>query len=206
LIELIVQVLDDVLRISRGKFFSCHMTAVTQSFFQGFQGLNDSVLAVWMPVSWHPMQLASYKRFPSPLSPRQFGGVSARHEQDQYHIPKTPFMVWLDNAPIHATSKAHLNGYGKDPSMTILDLLTLLSYIALNVDILFQIERIYKTKSSRDLSILGMSVRYAAILIILIKFMRLSDVPLIIGQGLIVLTFTTYLVFALYYRRARACG
>ena len=72
-------------------------------------------------------------------------------------------MVWLDNAPIHATSKAHLNGYGKDPSMTILDLLTLLSYIALNVDILFQIERIYKTKSSRDLSILGMSVRYAAI-------------------------------------------
>jgi hypothetical protein len=34
--------------------------------------------------------------------------------------------------------------------MTILDLLTLLSYIALNVDILFQIQRIYQTKSSRD--------------------------------------------------------
>ena len=67
--------------------------------------------------------------------------------------------------------------------MALLDVLTLLSYIALNVDILFQIRRIYHTKSSRDLSLFGMSVRYAAILIILIKFITLSDVPLIIGQG-----------------------
>jgi hypothetical protein len=83
--------------------------------------------------------------------------------------------------------------------MTLLDLLTLLSYIALNVDIVFQIKRIYYTKSSRDLSLFGMSVRYAAILIILIKFISISDLPLIIGQGLIVLTFTTYFVLALYY-------
>ena len=83
--------------------------------------------------------------------------------------------------------------------MTLLDLLTLLSYIALNVDILFQIRRIYQTKSSRDLSLVGMSIRYAAILIILIKFISISDLPLIIGQGLIVLTFTTYIALALYY-------
>jgi hypothetical protein len=83
--------------------------------------------------------------------------------------------------------------------MTLLDLLTLLSYIALNVDILFQIRRIYQTKSSRDLSLVGMSIRYAAILIILIKFISISDLPLIIGQGLIVLTFTTYIAIALYY-------
>ena len=83
--------------------------------------------------------------------------------------------------------------------MALLDVLTLLSYIALNVDILFQIRRIYHTKSSRDLSLFGMTVRYAAILIILIKFISLSDVPLIIGQGLIVLTFTTYFALALYY-------
>ena len=75
--------------------------------------------------------------------------------------------------------------------MALLDLLTLLSYVALNVDIMFQIRRICRTKSSRDLSLFGMSVRYAAILIILFKFISLSDVPLILGQGLIVLTFTT---------------
>jgi hypothetical protein len=84
-------------------------------------------------------------------------------------------------------------------NMTTLDLLTLLSYVALNVDILFQIRRIYRTKSSHDLSLVGMSIRYAAILIILAKFISLSDLPLILGQGLIVLTFTTYLALALYY-------
>jgi hypothetical protein len=88
--------------------------------------------------------------------------------------------------------------------MAILDLLTLLSYVALNVDIIFQIKRIYQTKSSRDLSIVGMSIRYAAILIILLKFVRISDLPLIIGQGLIVLSFTSYLVLALHYRHAHS--
>jgi hypothetical protein len=83
--------------------------------------------------------------------------------------------------------------------MSLLSLLTLFSYIALNVDIVFQIRRIYHTKSSRDLSLFGMSVRYAAILTILIKFISLSDFSLIIGQGLIVLTFTTYFALALYY-------
>jgi uncharacterized RDD family membrane protein YckC len=83
--------------------------------------------------------------------------------------------------------------------MALLDLLTLLSYIALNVDIVLQIRRIYHTKSSRDLSLFGMSVRYAAILIVLFKFISLSDAPLILGQGLIVLTFTTYFALALYY-------
>ena len=87
--------------------------------------------------------------------------------------------------------------------MTVLDLLTLLSYIALNVDIVFQIKRIYQTKSCRDLSLTGMSIRYAAILIILIKFISISDVPLVIGQGLIVLTFSTYFSLALYYLAKR---
>jgi hypothetical protein len=93
--------------------------------------------------------------------------------------------------------------------MTLLDLLTLLSYVALNVDILFQIRRIHQTKSSQDLSLTGMSIRYTAILIILTKFINLSDLPLIIGQGLILLTYTTYFALALYYfrnRDARGCN
>lgn len=83
--------------------------------------------------------------------------------------------------------------------MTLLDLFTLLSYIALNVDVLFQINRIHRTKSSRDLSLFGMGVRYTAIFIILIKFLSISDIPLIIGQGLIVITYTTYFALAIYY-------
>lgn len=83
--------------------------------------------------------------------------------------------------------------------MNLLDWLTLLSYIALNVDITLQIRRIYTTKSSKDLSLAGMFVRYVAILIILIKFISISDIPLIIGQGLIALTFTTYFTLAVVY-------
>jgi hypothetical protein len=45
LIKLIVQVLDDVLRFSRGEFFFCHMTAVAQPLLQRIQRPNESVLA-----------------------------------------------------------------------------------------------------------------------------------------------------------------
>ena len=88
--------------------------------------------------------------------------------------------------------------------MALLDLLTLASYIALNVDILFQIRQVRRTRSSRDLSLFGMSVRYAAILIILVKFATLGELPLIIGQLLIALTFGSYLALAVYYAREDA--
>jgi len=90
--------------------------------------------------------------------------------------------------------------------MNFLDWLTLLSYVALNIDILFQIRRIYQTKSSKDLSLIGMTIRYIAIIIILIKFIKLSDVALIAGQALIAVTFTIYFIFALtyfYYRKQK---
>lgn len=85
----------------------------------------------------------------------------------------------------------------------LLDWLTFLSYAALNVDILFQIRRIYHTKSSRDLSLAGMTIRYVAILIILIKFISIDDYPLILGQTLIVVTFSIYFVLAISYLRYR---
>jgi uncharacterized protein with PQ loop repeat len=83
--------------------------------------------------------------------------------------------------------------------MHILDVLTILSYLALNIDIILQIKRIYKTKSSEDLSLSGMTIRYVAILVILIKFVSLSDMPLMIGQGIIAVTFTIYFVLAMLY-------
>jgi hypothetical protein len=83
--------------------------------------------------------------------------------------------------------------------MNLLDILTILSYIALNIDIIFQVRRIYLNKSSKDLSLVGLTIRYLAIIIILIKFLTLSDLPLIIGQGLIVITFSAYFVLAVIY-------
>lgn len=87
--------------------------------------------------------------------------------------------------------------------MNILDWLTLLSYLALNIDIVLQIRRIYRTKSSEDLSLLGMTIRYVAILIIVIKFAAIGDAALIIGQGIAVVTFGTYFGLALRYGRRK---
>ena len=70
---------------------------------------------------------------------RQLGRVSAGHQKKQQLL-----LMGLPRA------------FGDN-------LLTLLSYIALNVDIVFQTKHIYQTKSSRDLSLTGMSIRYAAI-------------------------------------------
>ena len=47
-----------------------------------------------------------------------------------------------------------------------------------------------------------MTIRYIAVIIILLKFINLSDKPLVIGQGLIAFTFSIYFVLALsYYQR-----
>ncbi len=84
--------------------------------------------------------------------------------------------------------------------MDFLAYATLISYLALNVDLSLQTLKIYKNKSSKDLSITGMSIRYIAILVILYKFFTLEDIPLIIGQGLITLIFFVYLSLAIKYR------
>lgn len=88
--------------------------------------------------------------------------------------------------------------------MSTLDFLTLASYVALNVDILFQIARLRATRSSRDVSLAGLSIRYLAVLIILVKFVSLSDLPLVLGQGLIALTLTFYFLLAITYRTKRS--
>jgi len=85
--------------------------------------------------------------------------------------------------------------------MSLLDVLTLLSFIGLNVDILFQTRRVYKTKSSKDLSLIGLSVRYLAIIVILIKYVNVGDTTLLIGQSLILLTFTIYFMLVVSYFR-----
>jgi uncharacterized protein with PQ loop repeat len=83
--------------------------------------------------------------------------------------------------------------------MSILNLLTLFAFIALNLDIIFQIIRVRKTKSSKDLSLLGLIIRFIAIIIILIKYIALRDTTLVLGQALIAVTFTIYFSLAILY-------
>jgi|GEM_PF-1352931 hypothetical protein len=83
--------------------------------------------------------------------------------------------------------------------MDLLNSITLLSYLALTADILFQIKHLRHTKSSRDISLSGVFIRYLAILIIFYKFFTLDEGVLLVGQGLLAIVFTLYLFLALCY-------
>lgn len=85
--------------------------------------------------------------------------------------------------------------------MDFLNFLTLLSYVALNVDILLQLRRIHLVNDVRDISLAGALIRYVAIWIILYKLICVGDVYLIIGQALITIIFTGYLLVLLAYRK-----
>jgi len=83
--------------------------------------------------------------------------------------------------------------------MNLLDLLTLLSFIGLNIDVLLQARKIREVKSSEDISITGLMIRFVAIIIILYKLIRVGDLALILGQALLVITFTSYMVLVFSY-------
>lgn len=85
--------------------------------------------------------------------------------------------------------------------MAILNVVALLAGFAIAADIVLQVKRIYRTKSSHDLSLVGLTIRYIAILGILAKLISLHDVVLITGQTLIALTFTAYLTLAYAYAK-----
>jgi hypothetical protein len=61
---------------------------------------------------------------------------------------------YLSSNVIHDTEQIFIKDK-KFNSINSLDIFTVLSYIGLNIDIIFQIRRVYKTKSSRDLSLFG---------------------------------------------------
>lgn len=80
---------------------------------------------------------------------------------------------------------------------------TLISYIAFSIDLLFQILRVYKRKSSLDVSWKGTAFRLVGSTVIFIKFLTLDDTYLIVGQFVFILTVITYLIFVLYYRKPK---
>jgi hypothetical protein len=78
---------------------------------------------------------------------------------------------------------------------------TLIAYIAFSTDLTIQIIRVYRRKSSADISWKGTAMRLAGSAVILLKFVGLSDPYLIIGQILFTLAVGSYLFVILRYRK-----
>ena len=79
-IKLIIQVRDDVLRLTRGEFFFCRVSAVAHLLFQRIQRLNELVLAGVNAGIVASHAVSVIQALPVGAVARQFGGVSARHQ------------------------------------------------------------------------------------------------------------------------------
>jgi len=82
----------------------------------------------------------------------------------------------------------------------LFDYAVLIAFFATSIDTLIQIGHIYRRKSSRDLSILGCSIRLLSALIFTFKFYTTGDIYLIIGQTIFSIVFIIYFIMLLYYR------
>jgi len=85
--------------------------------------------------------------------------------------------------------------------MNILDSLTTISLIAINIDVLLQNIKVYKRKSSLDVSLLGTFIRYTAIIILLAKYLALQDGVLVVGQLVILVNVGVYTALVFRYRK-----
>ena len=78
---------------------------------------------------------------------------------------------------------------------------TVIAFIAFSADLIIQIYRVYRRKSSNDISARGTVIRTAGSLIILLKFINVDDPYLITGQIIITATIVTYLLMIVKYRK-----
>ena len=86
---------------------------------------------------------------------------------------------------------------------TTINYATVLAYIALSVDVIFQIHKIWVRKSSADVSIPGVVIRTTAIGVFLVKFTLLKDMIIIAGQSVFLLLMAVYIVLLVTYRDYR---
>ncbi|RJO59970.1 PQ-loop repeat-containing protein [candidate division WS5 bacterium] len=77
---------------------------------------------------------------------------------------------------------------------------SILAYIAFSVDLLMQILKIHKRKSSDDVSPWGVGTRLVGSTALFVKFFTVQDPFLIIGQGLFSLTILAYLLTVVYFK------
>ena len=83
----------------------------------------------------------------------------------------------------------------------IINYATLIAFLTISVDLIFQIIHMHKRKSSLDISMRGTLIRLFGGIIFLLKFIVTKDFYLILGQILFMVIFMIYLVSILRYRK-----
>ena len=87
-------------------------------------------------------------------------------------------------------------------AISVLNTVTLFAYMALVVDFMLQIHRVWERKHSRDVSIPGVVVRTFAAMVLLAKMFVVADGVLIVGQSAMVILLIVYLGLLVKYKNA----
>ena len=77
---------------------------------------------------------------------------------------------------------------------------TLVAFSAYALDLLFQIRRVWRRKSSADISLWGFTARIMAAFILFGKYISLSDKYLVFGQTIVVILSGIYFILIVRYR------
>lgn len=81
---------------------------------------------------------------------------------------------------------------------------TLVAFGAIAVDLLFQIQRVGRRKSSADISVWGYTIRFVSAFILFAKYFTLADRYLILGQAVVIVLLTLYFALIIRYHSRRA--
>lgn len=83
--------------------------------------------------------------------------------------------------------------------MELINLLVIISFAALNLDVLLQNYRLYRIHESVDISLTGVVLRLFAVIVLAAKFYILGEAALFTGQAILVINVLAYLVLVTRY-------
>lgn len=90
--------------------------------------------------------------------------------------------------------------------MELINLLVVVSFVALNLDVLLQNYRLYQIRESVDISLSGVALRLFAVIILATKFYVLNENALFIGQSILSVNVSIYLILVTRYRYKKKRG
>ncbi len=83
---------------------------------------------------------------------------------------------------------------------TQVNIITIMAVAAVIVDLIFEINKVLKRRSSMDISPIGITIRTMAMSALIIKFISINDHVLIFGQIALASAMFVYLFLVLKYR------
>lgn len=76
-----------------------------------------------------------------------------------------------------------------------------IAFILLIVDMVAQLLKLYSAKSSKEISLAGLSIRIMGVSLFWFRFLVIQDTIFVIGQSLFLILLLGYTVLALRYRK-----